>query len=60
MIRLRTPRTFGKRQNEESYKIPNNILVIACEGKTEEEYFKLFNVKSKIIKELSINKILII
>jgi hypothetical protein len=50
MIRLRTPRTFGKRQNEESYKIPNNILVIACEGKTEEEYFKLFNVKSKIIK----------
>jgi hypothetical protein len=50
MIRLRTPRNFGKRQNEESYKTPNSILVIACEGKTEEEYFKLFNVKSKIIK----------
>ncbi|MDI9365363.1 MAG: RloB family protein [Flavobacterium sp.] len=50
MIRLRTPRNFGIRQNKESLRTPNSIIVIACEGKTEEEYFKLFNIKSKIIK----------
>jgi len=56
MLRLRTPRNFGVRQNNEESRLPKKVIVIACEGKTEEEYFKLFNEKNIIlkIKDLSI------
>jgi len=50
MIRLRTPRIFGERQNQEASKLPKSVIIIACEGKTEENYFKIFSSKNKIIK----------
>ena len=50
MLRLRTPRNFGEKTKKESSRTPNSVIVIACEGKTEEEYFKMFLPENKIIK----------
>lgn len=43
MLRLREPKTFGQRKNKSETRLPNRVFVIACEGKTEETYFKAFN-----------------
>jgi hypothetical protein len=43
MLRLRTPKSFGERKNKSNIRLPNRVFVIACEGKTEETYFKAFD-----------------
>ncbi len=43
MLRLREPKSFGRRKNKSETRLPNRVFVIACEGKTEETYFKAFN-----------------
>ncbi len=43
MLRLREPKTFGQRKNKPATRVPNRVFIIACEGKTEEAYFKAFD-----------------